>query len=480
MNLSPKALLVQLLTSPQNSTLLDESRRRAREIISFLETVESEDELPIDLEQLDPAWVAEVYEALSDDDVLSPEEQTQASALEHATESEEERIGRAFKNDLLAHLPAKLRSFHHFRELDRPELTPADWKDLRESTTVRAAGSEAEPLLQYGLTPLTVFLATEAVARLSERLLRHGLIPAQEPITFVRPNHHIDVRPALLKSDALMTRITDLTGCEPLTAHCLLSWLLDVALYKPYLFRWFKVSPILEGVRLDQIGDDYTELDERWGLLSEFVAVGERLAAHACNPVYAAPRSSKYRQRRSEMREAITNARYRHPSITSWDLIVLADHYPWPAWAIECLPELYLPLEKFPDGSERALLWRKYRFILKDKYEHQIIDNLCKEIIYKVLMPKETAEYVHLLVDAIEPARQDHPFPSEGSVDGTFNQAFNDLELLAKAAKYHEVSSLTKKDHNEYLDDLLDDNHLEYSDSIGEKRREYVKDLALV
>jgi hypothetical protein len=115
--------------------------------------------------------------------------------------------------------------------------------------------------------------------------------------------------------------------------------------------------------------------------------------------------------RRRLFRDAIAAIFTMFPKHTTWDqdLIIQADSQQWPGWAIECLPNLYIPLS---EGGRSALAWHYLIACIPEHYPCEILDELCKGVVYEVHMAEQTARLVKRLAPYFEESRNGNPYPS--------------------------------------------------------------------
>lgn len=135
-----------------------------------------------------------------------------------------------------------------------------------------------------------------------------------------------------------------------------------------------------------------------------------------------------------------------YPGRPSWsaDLIRMANGHYWPAWAIMCLPELFVQANDSEVYNE-YYLWEVFLPILKnlkahhDEVDYKIVDTMCKvtlpqthkcvSLIYHVLISDGALSALNAIVPRVEDNRNNMPVSREyRQVIGCANQAFIDLE----------------------------------------------------
>jgi hypothetical protein len=137
-----------------------------------------------------------------------------------------------------------------------------------------------------------------------------------------------------------------------------------------------------------------------------------------------------------------------YPGRPTWsaDLIRMANGHYWPAWAVMCLPDLFV--EAGEDRSTRHAneyyLWEIFLPILEDlkvshaQVDYTIVEEMCKvtlpqtqkrvPLIYHVAVSDEALSYLMEIVPRVEDNRNNLPVREYRQVVGSANQAFIDLE----------------------------------------------------
>ena len=261
---SAAELLRKVLSSPDNEELLQEVRVRSQEILAL---IESED-VAIGPEKQNELWIARVYEA------LSPEPEASLSAeltsMEEALFATEQHnlgaIGKAFKETLLPDLPEELVRFgSYFANAVR--ISGEEVELLSKEPDVAAAFPNSTDLALFGLRPLTVFYASEAVGALLDRLLRYGMIESSD--LFLSGRQGNNYAPLISRRNPEISfpeEIRLVVDCRIETCRLLLRWLLAVAEYKPCVIGGFEAEPKHNGVILKPAAHHFNSLYERWAL----------------------------------------------------------------------------------------------------------------------------------------------------------------------------------------------------------------------
>lgn len=283
--LSTRALLEKALRSKGDADLLQQIRARADEVLMALEESDSLGFSEETSAEVDPLWIGEVYEAISQGASqpleAAVEEPEGVEALFEALAEDEAAVGTAFQESLLAGLPENLRDLGIcLREV--PQVNPEEQEELLGSPAVRDGMPLSRSLVKYGVTPLTILYSTDAVAALLDRLMQDGILDANTPVVL---GARREIRNNQNKSFDLAEMIVDEIGkvaeCEPRTAAALFSWSIQAAIYKPYLFRGFIAEPSKGTVVLRHSTERYENLFQRWALTQPVGAAAAAYAAHA-------------------------------------------------------------------------------------------------------------------------------------------------------------------------------------------------------
>lgn len=264
---SPGDIVKKLLSSPGNQELLRAVRERSAELLEAFQDIESLGIPEEELEGLDPLWVADIYEAIASvEEEPPPEEAETIRALLEASANDERSVGTAYKLSLMPGLPEHLQLLeNHLATL--PMSDPEEIEELLETPAAQAAWPHSEGLARYGVTPLTILYATDAISSLLERLKNYEMLPRDEPVLLVA-NREIsyDGEGATLTPEVLAKEIANIAECRDDVARVIFAWTLEVAQYKPALFAGLRAEPTEGGVRLIASADRHDNLFERWGV----------------------------------------------------------------------------------------------------------------------------------------------------------------------------------------------------------------------
>jgi RNA polymerase sigma factor (sigma-70 family) len=258
-------LLKKAFRSPNDYEILQQVRQRSDEVLKALEDEEALGISDEEVESLDPLWVAEIYEAIAANFEPPPEDAETIQALLDANAQEEYSIGLAYHQALMQDLPDELQRLEkRFTQL--PKVGREEREELLATPAARAAMPYSEGPAAYGVTPLTVFYATEAVSSVLERLKRYGMLD-DKPLTIGRDR----VIPygksgKTINARSLSKEIASMAYCREDVANAVFPWLIEVAHYKPFLFSGFKAYAVEKDIRLYATEKRYDNLFQRWGI----------------------------------------------------------------------------------------------------------------------------------------------------------------------------------------------------------------------
>lgn len=262
-----KTLIDKLLANPGDREVLEELRANSAAALDYF--ADSEDSIDeARWESLDPAWVAQIYTVLAESDGHSSEDQETLEAMARASESDEARVGEAFVGALLPNLPSDLKRFNHWLGAGSvAKVAKEDVKDLRATPSVQAAGEAGEALAKLGLTPLTLYYATDAFGSLLERTMEERNVQAVD-IKFGKDVRDIELVPAIVSREALVEEIQQMTGLDQARCENLLSWTVRAARHLPHLAYGLKASALGDGLEVERDDREFPSVTERWEVSS--------------------------------------------------------------------------------------------------------------------------------------------------------------------------------------------------------------------
>jgi hypothetical protein len=90
-----------------------------------------------------------------------------------------------------------------------------------------------------------------------------------------------------------------------------------------------------------------------------------------------------------------------HPAIKA-ELVRQADVYRWPIWAVQCLPQLYVPLGTLENGRIRILVWKYLCESVPESYPYEITEQLCQGQFFEVEVPAQTTKILKVMAPSFE------------------------------------------------------------------------------
>jgi hypothetical protein len=259
---SAESLFREALRSPNNLDLLERVRIHAGDILAGLESPDEFGPSDDELSDIDEAWLAACYDALAVSKLsLDVEEEF------YATGGDEESVGRAFSQGLMTVDRKDIQRFDSLASL--PPVEREEQEELLSTPSAKGAGSYALPLARVGLTPLSMFYATESVSYLIERLVDQDLLPVRTSILFRNTDVLVDeAEHEVLTWDLVVDEIRRLSVCNSETAIGIYQWLIQVAQYRRFVFSGVECDPAEGGraVRLTSSEVRFDNLYQRWGL----------------------------------------------------------------------------------------------------------------------------------------------------------------------------------------------------------------------
>jgi len=255
-----QSLLKDTLMSADNRQLLHELAQRSNEVLAALETPAEFGISDEEVSKMSPFWIAEVYDVLSKADAEFREYQGELPDLNYAHEDEEFSLGAAYRDCLIADLPSELKTPEVW--LSAVEKVDQQERDYALSTPSVRGGLEATAsLAEFGVTPVMILRALQAVSYLLERFTRKGKIDPQANILLrcLANSAEQSIDPKMLVGE-----IRRMAECREATARALYDWQIRVAEYKPKLFDGFNAQPEQGGVLLTRTDEHFDNLIDRW------------------------------------------------------------------------------------------------------------------------------------------------------------------------------------------------------------------------
>jgi hypothetical protein len=234
-------ILKRALETPNEEGLLREVQIKAKEILRQMASADLQAP-DLDVERLSAEWVARVYQALFEGAAPESQETFDTEAVQELFSvhgKKDVAIGEAFRS-LVAGLPASLCQASLFSDL--PHIPRDEERLLRQAPDVQASWSDCASFLPYGIRPLKVFYATQAVAGLGQRLLELKFIDKSQLILGEEIRFVDDKGQPQNLEDLMVMEIRQTSEIDARTSKALYSWMIQAAQYRPYIFKGFRVQ----------------------------------------------------------------------------------------------------------------------------------------------------------------------------------------------------------------------------------------------
>jgi hypothetical protein len=134
-----------------------------------------------------------------------------------------------------------------------------DQPDVRESEAARQ-------MIKFGVTPLTILTATDAVSGLADRMISRGYLKPEVPLFLsVEDAEDLGMDHQRFEFIPACAEIERAAQCSASVASAVLRWCVGVAQYKPLLFNEFESKPATHfGITMKYTGADEPDLMRRW------------------------------------------------------------------------------------------------------------------------------------------------------------------------------------------------------------------------
>ena len=111
------------------------------------------------------------------------------------------------------------------------------------------------------------------------------------------------------------------------------------------------------------------------------------------------------------------------------DLFRKADVDDWPAWAVQSIGPLYLPLDPAPDKRARALAWRRLLDCVADRSQVVIIKELCGGQVQEAFLPPAASELIYEIDKRFQESISSKGVASDRAFLGLFAHILHEVEL---------------------------------------------------
>jgi hypothetical protein len=258
--------------APHDRTALEPLREKAVLLREYLMSREGRATVAELEPDADLDWLHEVYGTISE---VAKEYQTEefgyelherpahwnpgdlweASESNHPSQREDALVGQAFEELLVDGLSPELVDVEQFFA-DAEPVDPRIRTALRALPSVAAAGPVAYRLARYGITPLLVVNASQAVATVARRHYRtHRLPREREVVIDYRGASNAPENVGILRRASLCEGVRLATEVAPGVSERLFDWLMGVASRKPLLLDGFRAREVEIGLLIKPIKD---------------------------------------------------------------------------------------------------------------------------------------------------------------------------------------------------------------------------------
>jgi len=260
---TPESLLTQTLSSPGDQALLQQLKADSRKVLAFLSTGTFEPESG-QFCNIEEEWLAQVYEALAGEEIARDLSEEETQVLQ-AIAGEERDVGCAFREALVADLPIALQDPGVWLGNLQPVSGERQGALLLSPSVVPESVIECK-MAEKGITPLSVYLAIEAISEFLLRTIESGHMDTGQTFHLSAPDGRLFIEPesAGVEHSILISEIEAMAECGEAAAEALALWLIDVAAYKPLLLDGFQASRVGERITLEATGRHERNLFRRW------------------------------------------------------------------------------------------------------------------------------------------------------------------------------------------------------------------------
>jgi hypothetical protein len=271
--MKPRELLHRLFLSTGDEELLAKASKESSEILAAMDQADWDEVLDEEsASKLDLEWAGKVYEALAKSHV-SKGDAALFEALFEGRAMDERKIGEAFEclMEKVSRPTRELSSY--FGSL--PDVSDSRREELLSSPAVQAS-SHALNLVRWGITPITIFTATEAVALLVDRKVRRGKLSAEIPVVISKrsPSSAPQNRSAQeIPFQTVKMEIRSATRCSEEASGRVLDWTIDAAQSVPFLYRGLRAQIHEKGISLISDKGSPEELLQRWTKAKSFFQI---------------------------------------------------------------------------------------------------------------------------------------------------------------------------------------------------------------
>ena len=265
-----EGLIDRVRRRPTDLAVLDELSERACELVQHFDQHGDASALE-QWSQLDGRALADIYEALSSGLGEVDHTITDDGSLFQADTADRRRVGEAFQEALVPALPDGIDGLLTRFDERHHALPWKHFQALLREPDVSAGGEDARRLALFGITPVHIVLASDAVALLLQRASMAGYLDRVAPLNVMKDAaggvlRMVDVRQQALERPVLVGEIAEMAALDDARAAPLLDWMVEAAPRVSELFAAYHAEETNGPVRLapHKPGAERRNLLHRW------------------------------------------------------------------------------------------------------------------------------------------------------------------------------------------------------------------------
>lgn len=199
-----------------------------------------------------------------------------AKTVKQADKQDRELVGYAFSRILISSIPEGISGLVKICESNLDMIPPKMQQRLAREPEVKTGGMAALKLTAFGLTPIHIVLATDAVALLFERAIDAKFFSTEKPISiyFSLQSYSDNLiaatqenqTEAWLTQGELIQEVAAFAEVNGRQAMVLLRWIIETAKFIPFMFIGFRATWKNDELELTQLETNKTpnNLFLRW------------------------------------------------------------------------------------------------------------------------------------------------------------------------------------------------------------------------
>lgn len=266
--------------------------------VEFFDHPDAHEALLTLLQTFDEERFSELLEVIHGPIVLPEEEKQHIKLLDTPAIAKKHEAEYALREALLSSLPPRLLTFRDRFQALAPvddnvfesllaELDAATVLNIGLSSAKHTSSNPPPPppgisqsehadeqsrltfyhkLVKYGITPISIYQTTECISKAIRNAMSEASLKDATKVSIIyqQGRYYIDLAPQLDLTKAIHST------CNHSRKHasCLINWLIDVAHWKPFLFRSLKTEPVdlggKKGITVSLIDDLEEDLYDQW------------------------------------------------------------------------------------------------------------------------------------------------------------------------------------------------------------------------